>query len=90
MKVIFLKDGYYRNVHYEKGSIVEMSEIDSKAYIECKIVEIEIQTKRKKGNLKNVEDMSYRELQKHCRINNLIAVGTKEKLASSLKEKLNV
>lgn len=87
MRVIFLKDSYYRNKKYFTGQFAEMSEIDIKAYIDCKTVKLMNSVKKglKKPVKANYENMSYRDLQRICKRKNITAVGKKEELISFLK-----
>lgn len=84
MKVRFLKSGYYRNKKYEKDTIINMSELDVKAYLECKVVKQEIPNK-KKNKVIDYNKMSYKEIQQICKKKGLQAVGKKEELIESLK-----
>lgn len=85
MKVLFLKDGIYRGKNYKKNSVIEMSEIDVKAYLECRVVKFYIPVKKK--SIKDFSKMSYRDLQDLCKSKNIPAIGSKEKLISSLNGK---
>jgi len=84
MKVKFLKKGVYRGSQYPKDSIVEMSNLDVKAFLDCKVVEMY----KKEKKVKPIEEMSYKELRVLCKGKGLPAVGSKEELILSLKEKL--
>lgn len=84
MKVKFLKGNhFYRGNQYKKDDVIEISEIDVKAFLECKVVEIYIEKKEKK----DINEMTYKELQKKCKEKNLQAVGKKNDLIASLIEK---
>jgi CxxC motif-containing protein len=84
VKVKFLKGNhFYRGNQYKKDDVIEISEIDVKAFLECKVVEIYIEKKKKK----DINEMTYRELQKECKEKNLQAVGKKNDLIASLIEK---
>lgn len=84
MKVKFLKSGVYRGNQYPKDSIVEMSSLDVKAFLDCKVVEIY----KKEKKVKPIEEMGYKELRILCKEKGLPAVGSKEELILSLREKL--
>jgi hypothetical protein len=84
MKVKFLKTGAYRGTKYPKDSIVEMSQLDVKAFLDCKVVE----RYKKEKKVKPIEEMGYKELRVLCKEKGLPAVGSKEELMLSLKEKL--
>ncbi|OFW61768.1 MAG: hypothetical protein A2Z35_05925 [Actinobacteria bacterium RBG_19FT_COMBO_36_27] len=81
MKVKFLKKGIYRGTQYPKDSIVEMANMDMKAFIDCKVVELY----RREKKVKAIEEMGYKELRVLCKEKGLPAVGSKEELALSLK-----
>lgn len=85
MKVEFLKKGFYRGKLYEKGSIAEISRLDVKAFMDCKVVKMYIPVRQ--NPLKPLEELSYRELQKKCKAKKIPAVGTKEDLIISLTDK---
>jgi hypothetical protein len=82
MQVIFLKEAYYRNKKYKKNDIIDISEIDVKAYLECKVVKLYVAIKKKLQ--KPLNELSYRELQAKCKNKRIPAVGTKEDLIISL------
>lgn len=86
MKVKFLKNGCYRGIYYQKDSTIDMSELDVKSYIDCRVVKIAIPVNEKHQNSIKFENMSYRDLQKLCKEKGIIALGKKEELIKLLKE----
>lgn len=80
MKVEFLKNGIYRGIPYKKGNIINMSEIDVKAFIDCKMVELY----KPPAKNKDINSMSYKDLQKYCKKKGLPAVGSKAELLKAL------
>jgi hypothetical protein len=88
LKVIFLKNGYYRGVYYKKDSTIDISELDIKAYIDCKVVKRICPVKKNINHVKSIqfENMSYKDLQKICKAKNLMAVGKKAELINLLKQ----
>lgn len=88
MKVQFLKNGCYRGIYYQKDSTIDMSELDVKSYIDCRVVKIAIPVKEKHQNSIKFENMAYRDLQKLCKEKGIIAVGKKEDLIELLNSKV--
>lgn len=56
MYVKFLKERFYRGKKYKKDDVVNMSEIDCKAYFDCKVVEHTIKPNKNKTENKTIEN----------------------------------
>lgn len=84
MLVEFIKERYYKGVLYKPGDFIEMERSYVRSYLNLKV--IRISTSPKKINLDN---LTYKELQKLCKKHDLAAVGKREDLIISLTDKLS-
>lgn len=91
MKVVFLKDGFYRGTK-AKGEICEMSRNDIDVYEEFRAVQKYFGKKDIGENIyedekkdKSLEDLTLQELKELCLKNELPTKGTKKDLLEQLK-----
>lgn len=92
MKVVFLKDGYYKGLR-AKGEICDMENKDIDVYEEFRTAKKYFGKKNIGENIyrdedgdKSIEDFSLSELKKLCIQNELPNKGTKRELIKSLNE----
>lgn len=84
-RVKFLKNRFYRGKEYKTGDIINMLSSDLQAYVDCKVIKVLGPDKSK--NIKNdYSKLSYKKLQKICKNKNISAVGTRDKLITSLND----
>lgn len=83
IEAIFLKPRFYNNKFYKNKEIVKMNKKDFDFYYYLSIVDFNI--KHTKNEI-DLNELSYRDLQKKCKDKNIIAVGTKEELLNNLKK----
>jgi hypothetical protein len=83
-KIEFIKERYYKGKKYKPGDILIISMQDAKIYINAKAAKYY----KKPPKTRKIEDLSYKDLQDLCKKNNLKAVGSKEELILSLKERI--